>query len=194
LKIKISDDEIYRLLEIEPPEFDKYFSPLINLANRYAQGTRPKVVGQMTELIHQFTGKTWPEWEKWYTELKPVAIKTATQKILVMLENLKMAIERIDEKAVERWVRDLVIAKTFTGLKFQEAILKKGAELCNSDYRFSSPAEEKKGIDGFLGKIPVSIKPNTYQLKPELPEHIDIKMILYEKTKSGLEVDFGDIL
>ncbi len=28
---------------------------------------------------------------------------------------------------VEQWVRDLVVVKTFAGLKFQEATLKRGA-------------------------------------------------------------------
>jgi hypothetical protein len=51
------------------------------------------------------------------------------------------------------WVRDLVLVKTFIGLKFREAILRKGAELKGMDWRFSSPEEESKGIDGFIGDI-----------------------------------------
>ena len=51
MKVKISIEEIRRYLDIETPEFPKYAAPLINLANRFSQGTRPRVVGQMTELI-----------------------------------------------------------------------------------------------------------------------------------------------
>ena len=36
---------------------------------------------------------------------------------------------KIDRDRIEQWVRDLVIVKTFARLRFQEAILKKGAEL-----------------------------------------------------------------
>ena len=63
MKIRISSKEIRECLDIESIEFPKYVSSLINLANQYSQGTRPKVVGQMSELIQQFTGKTLPEWE-----------------------------------------------------------------------------------------------------------------------------------
>lgn len=64
MKLKISNEEIRKYLDIETPDFPKYVAPLINLANQFARGTRPEVVGQMTELIQQFTGKTLPEWEK----------------------------------------------------------------------------------------------------------------------------------
>jgi hypothetical protein len=194
MKIKISNEEIYRYLDIETPEFSKYIAPLINLANRYAQGTRPRVVGQMSELIQEFTGKKLAESEKWYLEQKPEAIRDATEKILQMLKNLKNAIDKIDQTVVEQWVRDLVIVKTFVGLRFQEAVLKKGAELKGTDFRLSEPVEESKGIDGYIGDIPVSIKPDTYKLKAELSENIGIEIIYYQKTKEGIEIDYGEIL
>ena len=34
-------------------EFPKYTSQLMNLANQNAQGTRPKVVGQLSDLIQE---------------------------------------------------------------------------------------------------------------------------------------------
>lgn len=194
MKVKISNKEIRKYLDIETPEFPKYVAPLINLANQYAQGTRPKVVGQMSELIQQFTGKSLSEWERWYLEQKPDAIRNATEKILQMLKNLKNAIDKIDQTVVEQWVRDLVIVKTFMGLRFQEAILKKGAEKKGTNYRLSEQDEESKGIDGYIGDVPVSIKPYTYEAKAALPEHIDIKIIHYRKIDDGIEVDYGEVL
>lgn len=195
MKVKISTEEIRRYLDIESPEFPKYVSPLINLANQYAQGTRPKIVGQMSELIQQFSGKTLAEWEKWYLKEKPDAIKNATERIVQTLSNLRDAMGTIDQQMVEKWVRDLVIVKTFAGLRFQEAILKKGAEIKKARYRLSKPDEESQGIDGFIGDIPVSIKPRTYKAKDLLPEHINTKLIYYEKVgKKGIEVDFGEVL
>jgi hypothetical protein len=41
----------------------------------------------------------------------------------------------------------------------------------------SNPEEEASGIDGFINDIPVSIKPDTYNLKAALPEIIKVKMI-----------------
>jgi len=193
MKVKIRADENRKYLEIEDADFPKYVAPLINLANQYAQGTRPRVVGQMSELIQAFTGKTLPEWEKWYLEQRPDAIRNATEKILVMMKNLKEAMNQIDQTMIEKWVKDLVLVKTFSGLKFQEAILKKGAELFETDYRWSEPEEEVKGIDGYIGKIPVSIKPHSYDLKAALPEKIECKIIRYKKIDDAIEVDYGDL-
>lgn len=95
---------------------------------------------------------------------------------------------------IEQWVSDLVIVKTFAGLRFQEAILRKGAEIMGTDYRLSNPDEESKGIDGYIGDIPVSIKPQTYKAKPSLPEHIPIKILFYQKIDDGIEVDYSEIL
>lgn len=127
-------------------------------------------------------------------EHKPNAIRDATEKILQKLKELKNSLNKIDRAMVEKWVKDLVVVKTFIGLRFQEAILKKGAELKKLSYRLAESDEEAKGIDGYIGKIPVSIKPETYKVKSSLPEKIDIKIIYYKKIKDGLEVDYGEIL
>ena len=194
MKIKLTNEEIRKCLDIESLEFPKYTTQLLNLANQNAQGTRPKVVGQMSELIQHFTGRTLSEWEQWYLERKPEAIRTATEKILQMVKSLSNAIDKIDKEMVEKWVRDLVIVKTFMGLRFQEAILKKGAEIKGMDYRLSDFTEESKGIDGYIGDIPVSIKPETYKIKPMLREDIAVKIIYYEKIKSGIQVDYREIM
>jgi hypothetical protein len=153
-----------------------------------------EVVGQLTELIQEFEGKTLREWEEWYLKKNPDAIRKATEKILLKLKELKNALDEINQTTVEKWVRDLVIVKTFAGLRFQEAILKKGAEIKGTNYSLAEPDEESKGIDGYIGNIPVSIKPYTYDVKASLPEHIDVKVIYYKKIKDGIEVDYGEIL
>ena len=194
MKVKFKTAEIRKYLDIESPEFPKYVSQILNLANQNAQGTRPKIVGQMSDLIQQFKGKTVSGWQEWYIKKNPDAIENATNKILDMVKHLKEAIDKIDRKVVAKWVKDLVIIKTFIGLKFQEAILKKGAEIKGTNYRLASPAEESKGIDGYIGKTPVSIKPETYDSKKALPEAIKSKIITYEKVKDGIEVDYKEIL
>jgi ribosomal protein S19 len=194
MKIKITDKEIREYLDIETTEFPKYISPLINLANRFAQGTRPRIVGQMTELIHQFTGKKVSEWEQWYLKQKPEAIKNATEMVLKKIDNFKDALNRIDKSLVEKWIRDLIIVKTFIGLRFHEAVLKKGAAINKTSYRLADSEDESKGIDGYIGNTPISIKPNTYLLKPDLIENIKAKIIYYKKIEGGIEVDYSNIL
>ncbi|RLA92522.1 MAG: hypothetical protein DRG25_06210 [Deltaproteobacteria bacterium] len=81
MKVKISNEEIRKYLDIEQPEFPKYTTQLLNLANQNAQGTRPKIVGQMSELIQHFTGRSVHEWEEWYLKQKPYAIRNTTERM-----------------------------------------------------------------------------------------------------------------
>lgn len=193
MKIKLTNEQIREALEIESPVFPKYVTQIINLANQNAQGTRPKVVGQLSDLIQEFPGKKFEEWEAWYLGKHPDAIKNAREKIFAMVENLKSAVNKIDENMVNEWAKDLIIVKTFLGLKFQEAVLKKAAEIKGVDYKLSDNTEESKGIDGYVGDIPVSIKPETYKTKKFLSEHIAVKLIYYKKLKNGIEVDFTEL-
>jgi len=194
MEFKIKTDEIRKLMEIDNPRFPKYATQIINLANQNAQATRPKVVGQMSELIKEFTGRTLEEWEQWYLERYPDSIDEATKKILGMIDNFRDVINQIDESMIRQWVRDLVIVKTFIGLKFQEAVLKKIAEKFNTRYRLSEPEEESRGIDGYIGEIPVSIKPVTYQFKKMLSEKIEVYVIYYEKQKDGIKITIPEEL
>jgi hypothetical protein len=194
MKIKLTNEQIRKSLEIPPPSFPKYVTQLINLANQNAQGTSPRVVGQLTDLIQEFPGKTLSEWEQWYLQRCPNAINIAKEKIISMLENVKDAMRKIDEDMVYEWARDLVIVQTFIGLQFQEAVLKKGAEIKGVSYRLSEKAGESQGIDGYIGNVSVSIKPETYKTKKSLNEEIQAKMIYYKKVKNGIEVDYSEII
>ena len=88
------------------------------------------------------------------------------------------------------WVEDLVFTKTDIGLRFQEGILIKIAGRKGQSYRLSTPEEEAKGIDGFIGDKPVSIKPITYKTKKMYGEEIVVEVIYYEKKSNGLEVTY----
>ncbi len=194
MKIKIKNEELIKELIGEIKNFPRYTTQLINLANQNSQGTRPKVVGQLSELIQECPSKTYEGWKKWYLEKHPEAIDNATEKINQMIEKLKEAVRLIDKPMIRSWVEDLVLEKTFIGLRFQEAILKKVAKIKNTTYKLSKPEEESRGIDGFIGKTPVSIKPITYKTKRMLKENIDIGVIFYEKKKSGLDIDISKML
>ena len=192
----IKNDEIADFNESEAFEFPKYTSQLINWANQNAQGTRANVVGQMSELFPQFMEEcdeiTIENWKEWYTTKYPNAFATATEKIFTQVQNLKNAIPLIDKEMVERWVEDLVILKTFNGLYVQKAILAFLAKKQGKSYRFATPDEESKGIDGYVGNTPYSVKSTTYKTMKRLSEVIDVKMVYYEKTKTGLKIEVED--
>ena len=190
MKIKIPNAEVQHLLIEKEVVFPKYTTQLMNLANGNAQGTAPKVVGQMSDLIQEFDGNTFKEWETWYLKEHPDAIQEATKKILKMIENFKEAIECVKEDLVHKWVEDLVLNKTFSGLKFQEAILIKVAGVKEATYKFSTKEEESKGIDGYVDLLAVSIKPITYKTQNHLLENISANMIFYDKKKDGIVIEF----
>lgn len=158
----------------------------MNLANQNSQATRPRNIGQLSELIQEFPGQTFEEWVEWYQHRYPQAIDEATDKIISMVKNFDNAIQKIDRNLVKSWVEDLVLVKTFAGLRFQEAILKKLSKIKGCEYRLADPFEESKGIDGFVGEEAYSIKPTTYESKQSLAEDIEVKIIFYEKKSDGI--------
>jgi hypothetical protein len=193
MKYTIKNEEIREYNDSADYKFPKYTSQLINWANQNAQGTRPKQVGQLSELFPDFIDTTnnitIEHWRNWYTERYPDAIDTAASRIYAQLQNLKEAIPLIDEEMVRHWVEDLVINKTFNGMYVQKAILASLADQKDTTFRLATPEEESKGIDGYVGGIAYSVKPDTYKTMGRLSEVIDVKMIYYTKTKTGLKIE-----
>jgi len=189
MKLKIPNAQVQELLTGKKYDYLKYVTQIINLANQNAQGTRSKIVGQMSDLIQEFEGNSIADWEKWYLEKHPEAIDNAADKVWEMVKLFQDRIKQIDKDTVKQWVEELVVVKTFAGLKFQEAILKAIAAKYNKEYRLAIPEEESKGIDGVIGNVPVSIKPVTYKIKG-LNEVIDVPIIYYDKRKSEIVIEF----
>lgn len=189
-KAKIKNAEIESLSNAYVYNFPKYTTMLINQINQTAQGTRPKVVGQMSELIQEFDGHTLEEWEIWYNERMPNAIDAATEKIYEQFEKQKEAWNQITKELIHNWVKDLVYTKTFCGLKVQQAILSFIANETNQEWRLANKEEEAKGIDGYIGDKPVQIKSISYKMENHLNEIIDIPIIYYDKKKDGLVIEY----
>lgn len=189
-KIKILNGDIEKLSNASQYPFPKYATQIINLLNSNAQGTRPNVVGQMSELIQEFPGNTLEEWVEWYSERQPDAINNATDRIYNMYQNMSQAFAAIDRDMIEAWVKDLVFTKTFCGLKFQGAILNHLATIYNTTWRLANVEEEAHGIDGFVGKQPLQIKSITYKIETHLSETIDVPIVYYDKKKDGINIEY----
>lgn len=192
----IKNEELQDLNGSENLSFPKYTSQLINWANQNAQGTRPKIVGQLSDLFPEYQTETGDvsiaDWRQWYISRYPDAIDHATDKIFEHVENLKEAIKLIDKGLVRQWVDDLVITKTYNGLYVQKAILAKIGELKETTFHLASPDEESLGIDGYVGDIAYSVKPDSYKTMNRLSETINVKMIYYTKKKTGLSIEVED--
>jgi hypothetical protein len=193
-KVKISNSDIEKLSNASQYPFPKYATQIINLLNSNAQGTRPAVVGQMSELIQEFDGKTLEEWIEWYSSKQPDAVTKATDKIFNMYQLMSEAFAAIDRPMIEAWVKDLVYNKTYCGLKFQSAIIAFLAGQYNKDWRLANVEEEARGIDGFVGDTPVQIKSSTYKLEARLGENIEIPIVYYDKKKDGISIEFDPSL
>lgn len=193
MKKKISNQEVATLSNASVYPFPKYTTMLINQINQTAQGTRPKVVGQMSELIQEFDGQTLEEWKKWYDNKQPEAIDKATAKIYAQFLKLKEAMNKIDENLIREWVKDLVYTKTFCGLKVQQAVISFIAEEVGKKgkWRLANKNEEKEGIDGYIDGKPVQVKSHTYKNEAQLKEIIKAPIVYYEKKKTGLEIEFN---
>lgn len=190
MKKKIYNQTVEELSNAEAYDFPKYTTQIINLVNSNAQGTRPAVVGQMSELIQAFPGKSLAQWIEWYSAQQPNAVNNATEKIWSKLQEMKEAVALIDKPMVEAWVKDLVYTKTYCGLKFQEAILAYLAREYNTTYRLANIEEEAQGIDGYLNDKPTQIKSITYKQEAFLAEIINVPIIFYDKKKDGINIKF----
>ena len=189
---KIKNSEVERLSNASQYTFPKYATQIINLLNNNAQGTRPKIVGQMSELIQEFDGKTLEDWIIWYNEHQPNAIHDATEKICQMHKLMADAFNSISPEMIENWVKDLVYTKTYCGLKFQSAIIAFLAAEKNKHWRLANKEEEAQGIDGFIGEQPVQIKSVTYKAESRLSESIKVPIVYYDKKKDGLNIEYDD--
>ena len=88
MKITIKNSDIQHYNDSSVPDFPKYTSQLMNWANQNAQGTRPRVVGQLSELFPQYRKECGDGeeisiggWERWYSERYPDSIDEAADKI-----------------------------------------------------------------------------------------------------------------
>lgn len=167
----------------------KYIGSVVNLANSFSQATRPKYVGQMSELIQQFRDECdsheVDDWEKFYDG--DDKIDAASDKIWECVLAMKENLNELTKEDVRAWTKDFIINKTHSGLQIQLEVLK----LCSGGqcYRLANVEEEAKGIDGFIGDEPVSIKPNTYKKTINAgQETISCRIIYYTKGSKGVKI------
>ena len=201
-KIRLSEEEREKMVAGIDPEFPKYTTQIMNTANQNSQGTRPRTVGQLNEIVEEYK-EEYPEgdyddWVGYYYENYDGEknIQEATDKVFEMVKKMREAADEIDREMVERWVEDLVLYKTYTGLgRNEEAILRKLSEEYDLPYELGTADDESKGIDGFLGDQPVSVKPITYKQKSRLQEEIQAPIVYYEdySTTDALKLHLEEL-
>ena len=143
----------------------------------------------MSDLIQKFRENSdsheVSDWEKFYDGEDKIAI--AADKNWKCILAMKKNLDALTEDDVYAWTKDLIINKTHSGLQIQLDVLKLCAD--GKNYRLANKEEESKGIDGFIGEEPVSIKPNTYKKTINAgKETIPYRIIYYTNGKKGLKI------
>ena len=165
---------------IQSRKFPKYVSPLINLANLFSQATRPKYVGKVKDLIAELDPSSPEEWATWYVENHGNEMRGASLMIMKMLEEFRSALDKVDHRLVNEWVKDLILNKTYTGTYTKRVIRQYLREQFDRRFAFPTQDEESDGIDCKIDDVPFSIVPH----KPAdlAPGH---HVIYYEEKKNG---------
>jgi len=145
----------------------KYTRNVINQVNQWSQATRPKNIGQMSELFPKFIletdGHSMSDFKEWFYKNHDgeKKIKRGVVMNRRILDEVIKNLQQITDDDLEEWGIDLVINKTYNGLNAQYRALKLASN--GKPYRIATPDEESKGIDGFIGDEPVSVKPKSYK-------------------------------
>lgn len=166
---------VKKLLKNTSMNFPKYVYPLIDTANFIVGGSRSCNVGKLHNLIKKRKFNSLNEWKKWYSKNYPYAIENSSTKIaetiISFIESITHS-KRISKKRKKciykyskEFLSNLIFDKTFVGMKIQEVILIKLSKMMQSNYTWASGSDDSKGIDGYVGNIPISIKPVTCRFK-----------------------------
>lgn len=197
-KVTIKNKKISKAIGIPDISVPKYSKSVINNSNGYAKATKPENVSQVSETIKVFRdddtvpNHSLEEWEKWYNEHYPEAIKKATDAAWKKFQEVRDKLAEVKREHIEAWERDLIINKTYSGLVVQDAIIKHIAKELGVNSRLGDTNDEKHGIDGYINDIPVQVKADTYiQAKPL--EHFaeGIVMITYSKDSRTKDITFS---
>ena len=174
-----------------------YHSSFLNTVNKDAHSSRPETVGSLaTDLfpkyIEQATEPSPADWKRHYKNGHFEQYENGLKKFKEQFEKEKKAINDITDEDLTNWYDDLLFNKTFSGLYVEDAILKDIASKKKKSYQKSSSSEESKGIDGYIGDIPYSVKAESYKdSAAKNTETINAKMVYYRYTEDENKKNTG---
>ena len=182
----------------------KYISSLINLACSWSQATRPKAVGNMSELAKRYrqevaaSARSPEDWERFCRGKQAdgcmdASVRKGTDMLLAIKQTLNACSTDELREFTRDWIADTVYRKSFDGLVVvQPAVLKALAEARGSTWREATAAEESKGIDGYIGDRPVQVKPSGWDKQNATVNNVtsaaDVPIVEYKKVKQGKEL------
>lgn len=158
-KLRISAEEREKIVRGFREEFPKYTTQLLNLANQNAQSTRPEYVGKMKDIIKEFESDIpegeYDDWVEFYTSEYEgdEKLNESADRLYEMVQNMREAMDRIDEDMAERYVKQLVLYKTYIGKNadIDEVIFKKLEQVYSTEVERTP----ESWMAGYVEDIPV---------------------------------------
>jgi hypothetical protein len=161
---------------------------VLNIAFNRWQFNRPRYVGKLSEMIRKCAPKTLQEWEQYYlSQTQPPGIEkmlggtmeehlkeVGRQLYAKISEQLRAEIEEITEDDCIRYVREVVINRTYKGYETEKETVYKQLEHTLGVKLEPAPDEWDRvyNVDFYIPvgdkAIGIQIKPTTYTQTPEL--------------------------
>jgi len=167
----------------------KYATQLMNIATQNSKATHVKDNGSVKELWLKMRNQgikgTLENWTNFYQQERggEQNLINSGKKVYAMLQ--KMGILWITEDMCIDYIKELVYNKTHMGLGGEEMAIQAIAKYYQLPYKFSNAQEEVQGIDGWIGKWPVQVKPEDSAFKGHVHNHPDkdkVLLVTYKKT------------
>lgn len=176
-----------KVLEKRTIDYPLYYYSYINATNGMSSATRSNRIGKLHSLFKQRKCRSLGEWKRYYNSKHPGAVEKAIDTLSITIgKGMGINARRKYKKYIRLFVENLVFNQTYTGLKIQEVILTKISNVTKKSYRWSTSKEDSAGIDGFIGGIPVTIKPETSKQKKKP----GVKRIDYRINADGDTLSF----
>ncbi len=199
----------------------KYTTQFFNLISSNAQATRPKYVGQMSDIIPEFINEfyeanerfpEWKDWQEYYLnknkEHYEAGFKRFKEYIKFHLEAMEKIINDDEYDLARNWYDKFLMIQNFKGFQFEQFIflyIKKETIYSDSKrfkVRKAKPEEESKKIDIIIEHldgspdIMINIKPHSSYSRMSGQKHniVDegIIVITYEKSGDDIIIRFED--
>ncbi len=191
-------DELYPL--------PKYAAQIFNIISNTGQATRPKVVGQMSEIIPNFINNFYDEkgvypdykdWEQFYLREYVSNYEDGFSKLKEYVSKYEHAMKQIlnNEELAKVWYNKFIFYQNFEGFEFEKIVF----EFIKENYGFgkkpfiirnSTKKEESKNIDFVVAnstndrKLLFNSKPSTYSIEAKFTNiSNEIIIVRYIKDK-----------
>jgi hypothetical protein len=155
--------------------YPKYFTTKVNNANSWSQATFKRSIGDLGKLFtkfrnsHRSSEQTMENWRTYFNTQRPgkleEAIAKTSAKYLEVLQ-YDVDVDVLSQETLSNiatWMDALIIEKTFIGQMAQVETLSAFAQHNSMKITTATTEEDSMGIDGYVGSVSVSVKPESYR-------------------------------